>query len=141
MKKNITFSFFFTITLLFSQVNQNEFLDPKSVREEFTIGKNNLNSENNSENIVDSTNATSNRKQMSGYRVQLLSTQRINKANYEKKRASRVLNQNVYIVFQTPYYKVRVGDFIEYKECRQFEKIAKEKGFYNAWTVRSLINY
>lgn len=132
------------VSLLFSQVKQNEFLDPKDVREEIKgLNYIELNSNDDSiENFVfDSTKNIEPEKdeQIKGYRVQLISTRKINKAEKIRNKAYDIFDHNIYINFQTPYYKVRVGDFVDYKDCRQVEKIAKKNGFPNAWTVRSVV--
>jgi hypothetical protein len=132
------------VNLLFSQVNQNEYIDPKDVREEIK-GLNyielNSNDDSISSFVFDSTKniESENNEKINGYRVQLISTERINKAEKIRDEAYDIFDQYIYIVFQTPYYKVRVGDFVDFKDCRQVEKIAKENGFPNAWTVRSLV--
>lgn len=132
------------VSLLFSQVKQNEFLDPKDVREEIKgLNYIELNSNDDSiENFVfDSTKNIEPEKdeQIKGYRVQLISTRKINKAEKIRNKAYDIFDHNIYINFQTPYYKVRVGDFVDYKDCRQVEKIAQKNGFPNAWTVRSVV--
>ncbi|MEA3500335.1 MAG: SPOR domain-containing protein [Candidatus Marinimicrobia bacterium] len=144
MKKIAIILSFVIVNLLFSQVNQNEFLDPKDVREEIK-GLNyvelNSNDDSISSFVFDPTKNIEPKKdeKVNGYRVQLLSTRKINKAEKIRDKAYDIFDHNIYIEFQTPYYKVRVGDFVDYKDCRQVEKIAKKNGFPNAWTVRSMI--
>ncbi|MCG8608523.1 hypothetical protein MJD09_26480, partial [bacterium] len=52
-----------------------------------------------------------------------------------RRRASRRFDEKVYIVFEPPYYKVRVGNFDNWGEAGKTQKIAKENGFTDAWIV------
>ena len=144
MKKNIVFLSVVVVNLLFSQVKQNEYINPKDVREdikELNYIEFNSNNDSIKNSVFDSTkNIESDKdKQINGYRVQLISTKKINKAEKVRDKAYDIFDQDIYVVFQTPYYKVRVGDFEDFKDCRRVEKIAKKNGFIDAWTVRSLV--
>lgn len=71
-----------------------------------------------------------------GFRVQVLTTQTLNKAIEVKAKADSLLpNYNVYIVYDSPYYKVRVGDFRARYEANQAVPFIAEHGFPNAWLV------
>jgi SPOR domain len=71
-----------------------------------------------------------------GFRVQLLTTQNLSEAIGMKARADSVLsNYNVYIVYDAPYYKVRVGDFHARYEANQAVAFIAGRGFPNAWSV------
>jgi hypothetical protein len=137
MKKTAIILSVIIVNLLFSQVNQDEYIDPKDVREEIK-GLNYIELNSNDDSIgsfvFDSTKNIQSKgdEKINGYRVQLISTRNINKAEEIRDEAYNIFDHNV-------YYKVRVGDFVDFKDCRQVEKIAKENGFPNAWTVRSLV--
>ncbi len=71
-----------------------------------------------------------------GFRVQLLSTQNILQAITAKTKADSLLqNYNVYIVYDSPYYKVRVGDFRARYEANQAVSYIADHGFPDAWPV------
>lgn len=71
-----------------------------------------------------------------GFRVQLLSTQNILRAITAKTKADSLLkNYNVYIVYDSPYYKVRVGDFRARYEANRAVNYISDHGFPDAWSV------
>ncbi len=71
-----------------------------------------------------------------GFRVQILTTQSLNKAITVKTKADSLLsNYNVYIVYDSPYYKVRVGNFRARYEANQAIPYVADHGFPNAWLV------
>lgn len=71
-----------------------------------------------------------------GFRVQVLSTSDIEEANHLHDSISVMLpNEWVYVVYQTPYYKVRIGDYLSRIEANQMSTFLKEKGFMDAWIV------
>ncbi len=71
-----------------------------------------------------------------GFRVQLMSTQNLSEAIGAKANADSLLSgYNVYIVYDSPYYKVRVGDFRARYEANQAVAYITGHGFPNAWAV------
>jgi hypothetical protein len=73
---------------------------------------------------------------ISGFRVQILSTQEIDQANLMKDSVSRVFfNEWVYLVFDSPYYKIRIGNFTNRITANQTLKEITNAGFINAWIV------
>ncbi len=71
-----------------------------------------------------------------GYRVQLMSTQNLSEAIGAKAEADSLLQgYNIYIVYDSPYYKVRVGDFRARYEANQAVAAITDRGFPNAWAV------
>ncbi|RME00906.1 MAG: SPOR domain-containing protein, partial [Calditrichaeota bacterium] len=83
---------------------------------------------------------TSAAKTMLGYRVQILQTEDAEEARMVQKDAILALDADVYLIYDNPYYKVRVGDFASRYEAETFlEKVVK-KGYSSAWIVRTRIN-
>ncbi len=81
-------------------------------------------------------NSNSNYDTVPGFRVQLLTTQNLSEAIGMKAKADSLLsNINVYIVYDSPYYKVRVGDFRARYEANQAVTFVTDHGFPNAWSV------
>ncbi len=71
-----------------------------------------------------------------GFRVQILTTQTLDKAIKVKAEADSLLpNYNVYIVYDSPYYKVRVGNYRARYEANQAVTYIAEHGFPGAWLV------
>jgi hypothetical protein len=73
---------------------------------------------------------------ISGFRVQLMSTQNISEAMAERAKADSMLTAyNVYIIYDAPYYKVRAGDFRTRYEASQAAGYIASHGFPDAWLV------
>lgn len=71
-----------------------------------------------------------------GFRVQILTTQTLDKAIRVKAEADSLLpNYNVYIVYDSPYYKVRIGNFRARYEANQAVTYIAGHGFPSAWLV------
>lgn len=71
-----------------------------------------------------------------GFRVQILTTQNLTEAIAMKAKADSLLpSYNIYIVYDSPYYKVRVGDFRARYEANQAVNYIANHGFPNAWSV------
>jgi hypothetical protein len=72
----------------------------------------------------------------SGFRVQVLITQEIDEANLLKDSLSTILpTEWTYIIYHTPYYKVRVGNYSERHSANRMMRQLLERGFENAWVV------
>jgi hypothetical protein len=72
---------------------------------------------------------------ISGFRIQLLMTPEIDQANKLKIEVTPLLNDLVYVIFDAPYYKVRVGDCKNRTTANQLLKFFIERGYKNAWIV------
>lgn len=71
-----------------------------------------------------------------GFRVQILTTQNLSDAIGVKAKADSLLpGYNIYIVYDSPYYKVRVGDFRARYEANQAVPFISSHGFPSAWLV------
>ncbi|RMF56722.1 MAG: SPOR domain-containing protein [Calditrichaeota bacterium] len=78
-----------------------------------------------------------------GFRVQILATKDIDQATMEKKQAEFQFLEDsvaVYIEFDSPMYKVRVGDFQNRDEAERLRQIARKKGYRGAWIVKTKVN-
>ena len=74
-----------------------------------------------------------------GYRVQILATKQLVNAEKLQKDLSSILNQKIYIVFEAPNYKVRVGNFIDRNKAENFRKNIVKKGYSSSWIIRTRI--
>jgi len=71
-----------------------------------------------------------------GFRIQVLFTQEIDQANHLRDSLDALLPQEwLYIVYDSPYYKVRVGNYEERNEANPLLKQLNTMGFRDAWIV------
>lgn len=80
----------------------------------------------------------------SGFRVQVLTTTNLDSANFAKNLIQTLLNSSsfkyqVYIVYEPPNYKVRVGDFERLQDASLLRKFLIDNGFKYAWIVNDRI--
>ena len=75
-----------------------------------------------------------------GYRIQIFTSTTRELAEAEALKArERFPADSVYILFQSPWHRVRVGDFATRQEAEDKIVEAKEKGYPDAFWVRSQI--
>ncbi len=71
-----------------------------------------------------------------GYRIQIFSSPNIDDANAARTNALvQFPSDSIYIVYDPPVYKVRVGDFITRYQADQRMPDFVEKGYKDAWIV------
>jgi hypothetical protein len=71
-----------------------------------------------------------------GFRIQVLSTSNVDDAEQERMQAQQLfLNDTVYVVYDPPVYKVRVGDFPNRLEANGRLPDVQERGYRDAWVV------
>ncbi len=75
-----------------------------------------------------------------GYRIQILQTRDPEEARTAQSDAIIALDAEVYSIFDSPYYKVRVGDFTSRYDAELFLESVIRKGYKGAWIVRTRIN-
>ena len=78
-------------------------------------------------------------KVMDGFRVQIFATQISRSADSVKAVLEGKGNEDVYIAFDAPVYKVRVGKFISRNEAEKMRISLVELGYDTAWIVRSKV--
>ncbi|MCS7230288.1 MAG: SPOR domain-containing protein [Candidatus Kryptonium sp.] len=82
---------------------------------------------------------------ISGFRVQILVTNQLDSANAVRNLVQSLLSssifqsQKVYIIYEPPNYKVRVGDFERLQDASLLRKFLIENGFKYAWIVNDRI--
>jgi cell division septation protein DedD len=79
-------------------------------------------------------------RQVPGFRVQLLSVSDMDRAQEEKKKAMFKFNTRVYLEFESPLWKLRVGDFKTRKEADALRQEAVGLGYRDTWIVQTLVN-
>jgi len=82
-------------------------------------------------------------RRIDGYRVQLFASKEIDKATQEKKEAEFVFNGDgigVYIEFDSPMYKVRIGDCASRDVAEDLREMARKRGYPTSWIVKAKVS-
>lgn len=82
-------------------------------------------------------------REVDGFRVQLFASKDIERTTLEKSEAEFVFAREgvaVYIEFDSPMYKVRIGDCRSREEAEQLREIARRNGYPSAWIVKTKVN-
>lgn len=80
--------------------------------------------------------------QYRGYRVQVLNTRSRDDAFKMKASLMQMFpSQKAYIIYQSPYFKVRVGNFPEKEDAASFRNVVVKKIPQNSYVVEDLIEY
>jgi hypothetical protein len=97
---------------------------------------------NHIQEVPDETESVPESELVPGYRVQLSASTDEQNAFEAKRRAIYKFNQRVYLVFQAPYYKLYVGDFLksQKKDADTLAEQARKVGFQDAWTTPARVN-
>lgn len=79
----------------------------------------------------------------SGYRIQVINTQNRDEANAVKaEMLRRFPDQKAYMLYQSPYFRVRIGNFLSQKDASTLRKMISalypDRGIY---IVRDMIEY
>ncbi len=75
-----------------------------------------------------------------GYRIQIFESTVSSIARAEAKRFQNILGDSVYIDFEAPLYKLRIGNFVERKKAERTIESIERLGAKDAWIVRTKIN-
>jgi hypothetical protein len=99
---------------------------------------------NTDQNIsVDDPGTTSGRlAEVNGFRVQILATNNLEKASLVEQEAAERFSRDghqTYLVFETPLYKVRIGDCTERQNAEEIRDLAKTFGYKGAFIVKSKV--
>ncbi|HRI19312.1 MAG TPA: SPOR domain-containing protein [Panacibacter sp.] len=80
--------------------------------------------------------------QYRGYRLQVINTRNREAAFKAKSDLLQLFpDQKTYILFQSPYFKVRVGNFLQKPEAVSFQQQLARKFHQNAYIVEDIIEY
>tara|TARA_Y100000768_G_scaffold290886_1_gene224978 strand:+ start:275 stop:706 length:432 start_codon:yes stop_codon:yes gene_type:complete len=75
-----------------------------------------------------------------GYRIQIFESTVSSIARAEAKRFQNILGDSVYIDFEAPLYKLRIGNFIERKKAEKTIEAIERLGARDTWIVRTKID-
>jgi hypothetical protein len=122
----------------------NEFFDPLILDEEDLKLTRTISIESKSDQVnnvlsrVDDNEQTS--EVITGYRVQICAVSDEEKARQVQRDAIlKFVTEDVYLIYDTPYYKVRVGNCATRLEADQLQQLAVQNGFDDAWVVRTKV--
>jgi cell division septation protein DedD len=73
-----------------------------------------------------------------GWRVQIFASSAMASAEELAKEARRKFTEAVYVEYEPPLYKVRVGDFLTKPAAKQMATRVQAEG-YDAWVVETLV--
>ena len=74
-----------------------------------------------------------------GYRLQIFESSSVEETNQTLRKFESSLKDSVYMVFEAPLYKLRLGNFVTKKEAEKQKENLNKKGYKNIWIVRSRI--
>ena len=74
-----------------------------------------------------------------GYRVQILSTRDEEEARQVKRDILVLFDQESYVMFDDPYYKVRIGNFLSRFDAEELKEKAVQLGFSDAWVIQTIV--
>jgi len=95
------------------------------------------------ETTTDTTAQSMVAKEAEGFRIQILATNNIESASLTEQEAMArfaSLGVKIYLIFEAPLYKIRVGDFIDRNAAEDLRDKAKELGYGTAFIVKTKIN-
>jgi cell division septation protein DedD len=75
---------------------------------------------------------------MPGWRIQVFASSSMARADEFSRKARQRFTEAVYVEYDPPLYKVRVGDFLSKEDARHMANRAKAEGF-DAWIVEALV--
>ena len=87
-----------------------------------------------SENRTDTTQII-----VEGFRVQVLATRTRENADQLRQILAEGYAEEIYIVFEAPNYKVRMGNFIDRRRAESLRQTLVKSGYPSAWIIRTRI--
>jgi len=75
-----------------------------------------------------------------GFRIQIFESSVASIARAEAKRFQNILNDTVYIDYETPLYKLRIGNYIDRKSAENSIKKISRLGAKDSWIIRTKID-
>jgi hypothetical protein len=119
----------------------NESFDPLSLSDDDIVIEQENSSQTSSGDAGAGTAAAAEDSIGNGYRIQLAQTEDNEEAKEIQRDALLGFSEHeVYSVFDPPFYKVRIGDFINWHEAEKLQQLAIRKGYKDAWIIPSKIN-
>ncbi|MBN1999658.1 SPOR domain-containing protein [candidate division KSB1 bacterium] len=76
---------------------------------------------------------------VSGFRIQIFSSRDEKEALLERREALMLFSVNVYIEYDNPLWKVRLGDCVTRFEANELLEKVRDRGYRDAWVVRTRV--
>ena len=118
----------------------NEEFDPLSLKDEDIEVDDVILSSSTTVDIAESVESGVKDTLVTGYRIQIIQTTDAEEAKSVQKDAILRFNEDVYRLFDPPFYKVRVGNYLNWYDAEKVQKLAIQKGYRDAWVVRTKVN-
>ena len=74
-----------------------------------------------------------------GFRIQVVSTNDLNLANSMANEIKEKFSFQAYIIFDSPNYKLRLGDFNSRKNAELIKKDLVKNGYNKSWIIRTKV--
>ncbi len=74
------------------------------------------------------------------YRVQIFSSKKFGESRHAKMVAEEIFDRPVFLDYEVPYYKIRVGNFASREKAEEYQQRVKSSGYKNAWIVVVIVN-
>ena len=75
-----------------------------------------------------------------GFRIQIFESMISSMARTEAKRFQNILGDTIYIDYETPLYKLRIGNYIDRKDAERAINRIERLGAKDSWIVRTKID-
>ncbi|MCK4606604.1 MAG: SPOR domain-containing protein [candidate division Zixibacteria bacterium] len=69
------------------------------------------------------------------FRIQIFTSKLYGEAQYARMIAEEIFDRTVYLDYEVPYFKVRVGSFADRDTAETYQQRARAAGYANAWVV------
>ncbi len=74
------------------------------------------------------------------YRVQIFSSKKFGESRQAKLVAEEIFDRPVFLDYEVPYYKIRVGNFPNRDKAEDYQQRVKSSGYKNAWVVVVIVD-
>ena len=74
------------------------------------------------------------------FRIQIFESTESSIAKAEAKRFQNILGDTVYINFETPLYKLRIGNFSNRRQAEEAISAIENLGVKGSWVIRAILN-
>ena len=119
-------------------VSMDESFDPKSLNDQWVITPPKtyvLNSQYKADQITIFHNLEPPEKVVMGFRIQIKSTKNYDEAVEILKDAQAKFFHEIYLDYEPPYYKIRIGNFTQKLEAENLKSFSQEIGYADSWVV------
>ncbi len=73
------------------------------------------------------------------FRIQIFTSKVFGEARYARQIAEEIFDQPVYLDYEVPYFKVRVGSFRNRDDAEQYLPRVRSAGYKDAWVVMTVV--